>query len=73
MSLVTTIGPQAGTFPCDYTTTLKLAPDDILSSVLPEELIEGKPSGFDIVGHVGETCDSHPFTRPCLLTDIQHI
>lgn len=29
--------------------------DDILGSVLPEELLEGAPSGFAIVGHIGSS------------------
>lgn len=28
--------------------------DDILAAVLPEELVPGAPSGFAMVGHIGE-------------------
>ena len=33
--------------------------DDIFSSVLPEELVEGSPTGFAIVGHIGDSSVVH--------------
>ena len=33
--------------------------DEILSAVLPEELLEGAPSGFAATGHIGACCMLH--------------
>ena len=33
--------------------------DEILGAVLPEELLEGAPSGFAATGHIGTRCIPH--------------
>ena len=33
--------------------------DEILGAVLPEELLEGAPSGFAATGHIGMCCMPH--------------
>ena len=35
--------------------------DDIISSVLPEDLENELPQGFSIVGHIGESCSHGNF------------
>lgn len=30
--------------------------DEILSAILPEELLDGAPSGFSATGHIGACC-----------------
>lgn len=36
----------------DFQPTLLL--DDIINSILPEDLCDGSPTGFSITGHIGE-------------------
>lgn len=45
---------------------LSFCPDDILNAVLPQELVEGKPSGFAAVGHVGKSEFSKHRTYPLM-------
>ena len=33
-----------------------LGTDEILSAILPEELLDGAPSGFAVTGHIGTCC-----------------
>ena len=50
----TIIGQQVRSHPCDYYRCSDITKDDILTAILPEHLIEGKPSGYAAVGHVGK-------------------
>ena len=38
--------------------------DEILGAVLPEELLEGAPSGFAATGHIGTCCVPHRDWEP---------
>lgn len=49
-----TIGLQVSPLiPHSWGTMLNITVDEILHSFLPEELREGAPSGFAMVGHIG--------------------
>lgn len=46
----------------DFQPTL-LVVDDIINSILPEDLCDGSPTGFSITGHIGERVYVHPLHK----------
>lgn len=41
--------------------------DDIINSILPEDLCDGSPTGFSITGHIGKDvyCATYTLTNQC--------
>lgn len=46
------------TVPRECVTQVVTSPEEILRAIFPEELLEGSPTGFSTMGHLGR-----PFSR----------